>query len=84
MNQENVNNNNVQPQINNGMPTSPKELVMKAFENNMINGNPMMANLFKMAQNNDTKGLEEFAKNLFSQQGRDFNKEFNDFMNQFR
>lgn len=41
--------------------------------------NPIMANLIQMAQANDEKGIENFARNLMKEQGLDFDKEFNTF-----
>lgn len=41
--------------------------------------NPIMANLIQMAQVNDEKGIENFARNLMKEQGLDFDKEFNTF-----
>ena len=41
--------------------------------------NPIMANLMQMAQANDEKGIENFARNLMKEQGLDFDKEFNTF-----
>ena len=41
--------------------------------------NPIMANLIQMAQTNNEKGIENFARNLMKEQGLDFDKEFNTF-----
>ena len=41
--------------------------------------NPIMANLMQMAQANDEKGIENFARNLMKEQGLDFDKDFNTF-----
>lgn len=51
---------------------NPKEIVMRAIGNS---NNPMLNNLVKMAQNNDYKGLEQFARNMFKEQGRNFDEE---------
>lgn len=52
----------------------------------MMNGNnnPMLQNVLNMAKNGDTKGVEDFARNLFKEQGRDFDKEYQDFMNSMK
>lgn len=60
---------------------NPRQLVEKMVMNN---SNPIMRDLVQKAQNGDTKGIEEFAQNLYKQQGRDFNKEFGEFMNNFK
>lgn len=61
--------------------TNPKQFVM----NNLgINNNPMVGNLIKMAQNGDREGVESFARNMFKEQGKDFDKEFANFMSNFK
>ena len=59
---------------------NPKNIVMKMLKNN---SNPIFANLIEMANNNDTKGLEQFARNYMKDNGRDYDKEFNDFKSMF-
>lgn len=56
--------------------SSPKQMVMDMARENM---NPMFNNLIQMAEKNDTQGLENFAKNLYKQKGKDFDKEFGAF-----
>lgn len=58
----------------------PKNIVMNMLKNNT---NPIFANLIEMANKNDTKGLEQFARNYMKDNGRDFDKEFNDFKSMF-
>ena len=60
---------------------NPKEIVLKIISNN---SNPIVGNLVNMANKGDTKGIEEFARNYMKEQGKDFDKEFNNFMNNFR
>ena len=48
------------------------------------NNNPMMANLIKMANSGDTGGVETFARNMFKEKGRDFDKEFSEFRSKFK
>ena len=61
--------------------TNPKQFVM----NNLgIKNNPMMGNLIKMAQDGDTHGVENFARNMFKEQGKDFDTEFANFMSNFK
>lgn len=43
--------------------------------------NPIVQQVYQMGVNNDVDGLNNFAKQYFSQQGRDFNKELNTLMN---
>lgn len=61
--------------------TSPKELVQKAVGNNK---NQTINELVKWAENGDTKDLENFARDAFKEQGRDFDKEFSEFMKNFK
>lgn len=60
---------------------NPQQLVMKMLANNT---NPIFNNLIKMANAGDTKGVEEFAKNIMKEKGMDFNKEFSNFMTNFK
>ena len=60
---------------------NPKEAVINMIKSN---NNPMIKNLVEMAENGNSKGVEEFARNLYAQQGKDFDKEFNDFMKIFK
>ena len=59
----------------------PKEVVISMIE---TNSNPIIKNLVEMAKNGDNQGVENFARNLYKQQGRDFDKEFNEFMKNFK
>ena len=59
---------------------NPKNMVMNMLKGNT---NPIFANLIEMANKNDVKGLENFARNYMKEQGKDFDKEFNDFKNMF-
>lgn len=55
------------------------------LENMMSNSkNPMLNNLIQKAKQGDTKGIEDFARNLFKGQGRDFDKEFGEFRKNFK
>lgn len=59
---------------------NPKSIAMNMLKNNT---NPIFANLIEMANKGDTKGLEQFARNYMKEQGRDYDKEFNDFKSMF-
>lgn len=61
--------------------SSPKDMVMKMMGQT---NNPMINNLVNMANNGDTKGIEQFARNYMSEQGKDFDKEFANFMDSFK
>ena len=57
---------------------NPEQILTKALQGN--NSNPMINNLFNMAKNGNSKGVENFARNYFKERGRDFDKEFAEFM----
>lgn len=50
----------------------------------MVGNNPMMSNLINMAQQGNSKGVEEFARNFYKERGKDFDKEFGEFMKNFK
>lgn len=56
------------------------DLIKKSISSN----NPVMGNLIDMANRGDTKGLENFARNLFKEKGRNFDEEFSEFMHNFK
>ena len=59
---------------------NPKEVVINMIKSN---NNPMLKNLVEMAEKGDTKGVENFARNFYAQQGRDFDQEFDNFKSMF-
>ena len=59
---------------------NPKEAVINMIKSN---NNPMLKNLVEMAEKGDTKGVENFARNFYAQQGKDFDQEFNNFKSMF-
>ena len=60
---------------------NPQQVIQNMISSNT---NPMLNNLINMAQNGDTKGVENFARNMFKEKGRDFDKEFSEFMSNFK
>ena len=54
---------------------NPQQLMLSILEGQMSN-TPIGANLLQLAKNNDTKGIEQIARNLSKQQGIDFDTEF--------
>lgn len=54
---------------------NPQEIAMQMIGNN---NSPVMQNLVKMAQNGDYEGVEKVARNMFKEQGRDFDAEMKD------
>lgn len=58
--------------------------ISELIKTSISSNNPVMGNLIDMANKGDTKGLENFARNLFREKGRDFDKEFSEFMHNFK
>lgn len=59
---------------------NPQQLAMTLLEQQAGN-NPMFANLLKLAKNNQTKEIENFARNVCQEKGVDYDSEFNRFKN---
>lgn len=57
-----------------------KQIVMNMVKNNC---NPIMKNLIEMAEKGQTKEVENFARNMMKEQGRDFDKEMTQFKENF-
>ena len=56
------------------------------FLNNLMsnNSNPMLGQLFKMAQNGNPQEVETFARNICKERGMDFDKSFAEFKKQIK
>lgn len=61
---------------------SPKELLINFMQRN--NSNPMINNLVNMAKSGNSKGIEEFARNICREKNINFDIEFQQFKEQFR
>jgi len=61
---------------------NPQQFVMEML--GQQTSNPFFANLYQMAKSNDSKGLEQIARNLVKERGLDFDTEFNSFKQMFR
>lgn len=57
---------------------NPEQLMMDFLQRQMGD-----SPLFLMAQKRDGKGIEQFARNYYKQQGKDFDKEFQMFRQTF-
>lgn len=62
---------------------NPIQILKNMIMNKQLN-NPVLKEVITKAQNGDTKGVEEFARNFLKDQGRDFDKEFGEFMKNFK
>lgn len=61
---------------------NPKDMAMKLLNQN--NSNPIFSNLMQMMEKGDNKGIEQFARNVCKERNMDFDKEFSNFMNNFK
>lgn len=70
--------------LNNG--GSLEKAIQNAMANTVKNNNsnPMFMNLINMAEKGNTEDVENFARNLFKEQGRDFDKEYAEFRKNFK
>lgn len=68
---------NLQQYIANG--GTPQRLLSE-----IVLRNPMMNNLIRMAKTGDAQSIENFARNIFREQGRDFDAEFAEFRKNFK
>lgn len=53
---------------------NPRDVAQQIIRTNYRN-DPMMQSILQMGLNNDTQGLEQMARQLLGQQGRDFDTE---------
>lgn len=60
---------------------SPKQILQNVVSRNR---DPIMQQLFSLAEHGDINSLENIARESFKTQGRDFDKEFSEFMNNFK
>ena len=61
--------------------SNPKDMAMKMLKNNT---NPIFNNLMQMMEKGDDKGIEQFARNICKEKNIDFDKQFGNFMNNFK
>ena len=61
---------------------NPQQLLMNILQGQMGN-TPFGQNLLKLAQNNQTKDIEQIVRNVCQQRGVDFDKEFDAFRKQY-
>lgn len=56
---------------------NPQQVMMNLLQN--MQSTPMGANLLNLARQNRTADIEQIARNIMKQQGRDFDTEFQAF-----
>ena len=59
---------------------NPIQMIKNLVMNKTIN-NPILKEVITKAQKGDTKGVEEFARNFLKEQGRNYDEEFDKFIN---
>ena len=57
---------------------------LKMLMINKLNSNPMFRDLIQKAQKGDKQSVENFARNICKERGIDFDKEFANFMSNFK
>ena len=62
---------------------NPRAFAEQVIAQNYPN-NPEMQNLLQMAQRGDTKGIEQYAQQFFSRQGRDYSTEMNNLISMLK
>lgn len=63
--------------------TNPQAFIQQIMNNPMTMKNPMVQNVIGMMQKNDTKGLEEMARNLYKEKGLDIDETMQKIKSQF-
>ena len=63
--------------------TNPQAFIQHIMNNPMAMKNPMVQNVIGMMQKNDTKGLEEMARNLYKEKGLDIDETMQKIKSQF-
>lgn len=61
---------------------NPQQMMINMLEQQSGN-NPMMANLLDLAKQNKTNDIEQIARNMLKEQGKDYDKEFANFKQMF-
>ena len=54
---------------------NPEQLLMSVLESRM-GGTPLGQNLLTLAKNGQTQEIENIVRNLYAQQGKDFDQDF--------
>lgn len=62
---------------------NPQQFIQSMMGNSQIMHNPMAKNVLGMAQKGDTKGIEQFARNLCKEKGLNPDDVMNQVKNQF-
>ena len=66
-----------------GAMKNPQQFLQQIMGNSQMMQNPMIKNTVQMAQNGDTKGIEQLARNLCKEKGINADDMFNQMKNNF-
>ena len=66
-----------------GAMKNPQQFLQQVMNNSQMMQNPMIKNTVQMAQNGDTKGIEQLARNLCKEKGINADDMFNQMKNNF-
>lgn len=61
---------------------NPQQFLQQMMGNKSVMNNPLAKNAMQMAQNGDSKGIEQMARNLCKEKGIDADKTFESFKSQ--
>lgn len=62
---------------------NPQQIVQQLIGNSQLMQNPIAKNAMQMAQNGDTKGIEQMARNLCKEKGLNPDEAMNQIKRQF-
>ena len=62
---------------------NPQQFLQQVMDDSQMMQNPMIKNTVQMAQNGDTKGIEQLARNLCKEKGINADDMFNQMKNNF-
>lgn len=65
------------------MIKNPQQLMQQIAGNNQIMSNPMVQNVMQMAQQGNTRGVEQMARNLCREKGLNADEVFNQVKGRF-
>lgn len=82
LNQQAIAKNPILNALRNGV--NPKQIVMDMFNRQLGNKSPVLQQMIDMANSGNSKGLESYARQIFQQNGRSFDTEYQNFKNSFQ
>lgn len=65
------------------MKAGPQQFIQQMMGNNQMMNNPIMKNTMQMAQQSNTQGIEQMARNLCKEKGLNADDVFNQIKSRF-